>query len=352
MIKKLTNIFILLLVFTGANAQIRLYSNDFLNIGTNANAAAKGNAIIAQTRGANAVFWNPANMVADSFNTDIAVSHHSLYQNLAQEDYFSAAFKQKNKAYGIALLRLGVDDIQNTLNLVDTAGQIDYNRITYFSTADYALFLSFADKLDTKNPLNYGLSAKIIYRHIGNFASAYGFGLDAAVSMPVGKWNMAATLKNIAGTYTFWAIHKNAFEASILDSLIPTDFKSLEIASQELSLGVQRAFRLNDFLQLSTEIDAKIPFVGKRNAILTSSFASLYPAVGAELVYKTLAFLRLGINQFQKFEAFDSKKFIQSKLSLGIGLHIKQITLDYAFVGFANSDNLQASHVLSLSYRR
>ena len=48
--------------------------------------------------------------------------------------------------YEVITIRFGVDDIPNTLNLVDADGNVNYDRITYFSVADYALLLSLAKK--------------------------------------------------------------------------------------------------------------------------------------------------------------------------------------------------------------
>jgi hypothetical protein len=43
--------------------------------------------------------------------------------------------------------RFGVDDILNTTELIDSEGNIDYNRISLFSTADYGFTFSYARKL-------------------------------------------------------------------------------------------------------------------------------------------------------------------------------------------------------------
>jgi hypothetical protein len=40
-----------------------------------------------------------------------------------------------------------VDDILNTTELIDSQGNIDYNRISLFSTADYGFTFSYARKL-------------------------------------------------------------------------------------------------------------------------------------------------------------------------------------------------------------
>jgi hypothetical protein len=72
-----------------------------------------------------------------------------------------------------------VDNIPNTIELIDADGNINYDRITSFSAADYAFIFSYARKLAVPG-LTIGGNAKVIYRKVGDFASAWGFGLDAA----------------------------------------------------------------------------------------------------------------------------------------------------------------------------
>ena len=62
-------------------------------------------------------------------------------------------------AVGISLIRFGVDDILNTTQLIDDQGNINYDRISLFSTADYGLTFSYARKLPVEG-LNYGVNAK------------------------------------------------------------------------------------------------------------------------------------------------------------------------------------------------
>ena len=56
------------------------------------------------------------------------------------------------RTIGISALRFAVDDIMNTLFLVEPDGSINYNNIQAFSSADYAFIFSFAQKLkETEN---------------------------------------------------------------------------------------------------------------------------------------------------------------------------------------------------------
>jgi hypothetical protein len=60
-----------------------------------------------------------------------------IIANIAQYDYIAYASPIDDRsAWGVSLIRFGVDDILNTTELIDR-GNIDYNRISLFSTADY-----------------------------------------------------------------------------------------------------------------------------------------------------------------------------------------------------------------------
>jgi hypothetical protein len=71
-----------------------------------------------------------------------------------------------------------VDDIPNTIELVDAEGNVDYDRITTFSRPTM-LPAELRTQAGRAGPACGG-NAKIIYRRVGDFAKAWGFGLDAA----------------------------------------------------------------------------------------------------------------------------------------------------------------------------
>jgi hypothetical protein len=60
--------------------------------------------------------------------------HANYFANIAQYDYIGYASPIDDRsAWGISLIRFGVDDILNTTELIDSQGNIDYNRISLFS---------------------------------------------------------------------------------------------------------------------------------------------------------------------------------------------------------------------------
>src|SRR5690606_5592715 len=121
-------------------------------------------------------YRNPAGLVHLE-DKQLALMHSSDSENIANYDYrgFAMPIDEKS-ASGISLIRLAVDDILNTTRLIDDEGNINYDRISLFSTADYGVTFSYARKLPLDG-LNYGINAKVIRRVIGDFASSWGFGL-------------------------------------------------------------------------------------------------------------------------------------------------------------------------------
>jgi len=152
------------------------YSNEFLNIGVDAASFGMANAVTATTNDVNSGYWNPAGLV-NLKDSQVSVMHANYFANIATYNYIAAAMPIDSKsAVGFSIIRFGVDDILNTTQLIDDQGNIDFNRISLFSTADYAFTLSYARNLPLEG-FSYGVNAKVIRRVIGDFAQAWGFGL-------------------------------------------------------------------------------------------------------------------------------------------------------------------------------
>ena len=84
----------------------------------------------------------------------INLMHAEYFAGIGKYDYAFYCFTSSNnkRTFGITGLRFAVDDIMNTLFLVEPDGTINYNNIQSFSSADYAFILSLAQKLkETEN---------------------------------------------------------------------------------------------------------------------------------------------------------------------------------------------------------
>ncbi len=151
-----------------------------MNIGVDAKALGMSNTMVAATSDVNSGYWNPSGLI-NLEDQQVAAMHANYFANIAQYDYLAYASPIDDRsAWGISLIRFGVDDILNTTELIDSQGNIDYNRISLFSTADYGFTFSYARKLPVPG-FQYGVNAKVIRRIIGKFANSWGFGFDVGV---------------------------------------------------------------------------------------------------------------------------------------------------------------------------
>lgn len=175
----------LLCYHSSSYAQFRKYSNEFLNIGAGARGLGMGGAQVASVDDGNAGYWNPAGLVNIRENPVVNFMHAEYFSGIGKYDYGSIAIplSDRKRTIALSLLRFGVDDIPNTLYLVEPDGSINYNNIRTFSSADYAFLFSYAQSLKQRGSklISFGLNAKVIYRNVGTFAKAWGFGIYGCI---------------------------------------------------------------------------------------------------------------------------------------------------------------------------
>ncbi len=349
-------ILLLLCPFAGF-AQFRKYSNEFLNIGAGARGLAMGNAQVASANDATAGYWNPAGLTGVKDRPNAGIMHAEYFAGIAKYDYASLAIPvQDNKrTIGFSLLRFAVDDIPNTLYLVEPDGSINYNNIQTFSSADYAFLFSFAQNLkETENKrISVGANAKVIYRKVGKFANALGFGLDAGIQMRGDKWRAGLVARDITTTFNAWTFKFTEKEKEVLyltNNDIPV--KSTELTAPRLVLGGGYEFGLGSNVKLLAEANLDFTFDGKRNTVLSGNTVSVDPHMGVEAAVNDVFFVRAGITNFQKAladgDTTNQKKVWIYQPSLGAGVKINNVMLDYAFSNLANQSNPLFTHVFSL----
>src|SRR5215207_2508059 len=140
---------VVLTTINTASSQFRKYSNEFLNIGAGARGLAMGSAQVASVDDGTAGYWNPAGLVGIKDHPQLNLMHAEYFAGIGKYDFASIAFPSSNnkRTFAVTGLRFAVDDIMNTLFLVEPDGSINYNNIQAFSSADYAFLLSYAQNL-------------------------------------------------------------------------------------------------------------------------------------------------------------------------------------------------------------
>jgi len=345
-------IFLLLFSILGVNSQNNSkYSNEFLNIGVDAQSIGMSNAVVSSTSDVNSTYWNPAGLLQLE-DKQISLMHSNYFANIATYNFVAYATPiDDDSALGFSMIRFGVDDILDTTQLIDDQGNINFDRINLFSTADYAFLFSYARRLKFKN-LNYGVNIKIIRRIIGDFSSSWGFGMDFGIQFKTSNnWNFGLMARDITTTYNSWSINEerlgdiqNAIEGQ--NQEIPS---GTEITIPKLQLGVSKQLDIKNSYTLLAALDLMVKFE-ENNDIISTNFASINPALGLEFGYLDLVFLRLGMGNFQNELQFDNSKELSFQPNFGIGFKYKSIEMDYAFTDIGNQSIALYSNIFSLKF--
>lgn len=348
MLKKIQFLFLLLVCFTSYSQAVRKYSNEFMNIGVDAAALGMANAVTSSTNDVNAGYWNPAGLVHLE-DHQFAVMHANYFANIAQYDYIAYSKPIDDRsAWGISMIRFGVDDILNTTELIDSQGNIDYNRISLFSTADYGFTFSYARKLQVPG-FQYGVNAKVIRRVIGKFANSWGFGFDIGLQFEKNDWQFGLMLRDITTTYNVWNIDEAEYK-KIADA-IPGENQELpestEITAPKAQLGLSKKFIVRYDYSILAAANLNMRFA-KTNDLISTDFVSIDPAIGFEFGYTDLVFLRAGVGNFQNVVQLDSSEKVSFQPNIGLGFKYKGIQVDYALTDLGNQSTALYSNIFSV----
>lgn len=327
--------FCVLLAGTGfcAQAQVAKYSNEFLAVGVGARALAMGNANVVSANDVTSGYYNPAGLLNVKSKFQLALMHGDYFAGIAKYDYGALSARvDSNSVVAVSVIRFGVDNIPNTTQLIDANGAIDYSRISSFNYSDVAALLSYSRKLKNVKGLNIGTTAKIIRRKFGPFGGAWGFGFDVGASYTYRGWNFAAVGRDITGTfnaytYTLSDQVKQTFAAT--GNVIPNN--SVEVTMPRLILGAAKQFNFwKEKLSVMPELNLVTTFDGKRNTMIKSKAFSTDPVLGVEVAYLKLIYLRGGIFNIQQVTDIKNKTSTVLDPCVGVGIHYKIFTLDYA----------------------
>lgn len=302
------------------------YAGEFLSIGVGGRPKGMGGAYVALVNDVTAGYWNPGSLAKINY-PQFSLMHDAQFGNLVNYDYGSVGVPfGTNASLGFSIIRMGIDDISDTRNalidlngngILDPGERLDPNKITKFSTSDYAFYITYAKKQSDK--FSYGANLKVIRRNIAE-DGAWGLGFDVGASYnPFGSFFLGANLQDVTTTYLSWSTGKK------------------EVISPTAKLGT--AYQV-DFLKgkLTPAVDFDVRFENRRS----SANANLGPVsfdmhAGIEYSYKDLVSIRTGYNEL-------------GNLTLGAGVKFPKLNIDYSFSKFDGLEELGNSHVLSLIF--
>lgn len=327
----------------------RAYSNEFLNIGVDAAALGMSNAVVASTGNVNAAYWNPAGLVKLE-EQELSLMHASYFANIAQYNYGAFAMPiDDQSAFAFSIIRFSVDDILNTTQLIDDQGNINYDRISTFSTADWAFAFSYAreSKLDG---FSYGGNVKVVRRIIGDFASSWGFGIDAGLQLKRGNYEFGFMARDITTTYNTWAIDEEQY-ATVSGAVADQNQElpeTTEVTLPKLQAGIARTFTIRYDHVITAEVDLNMRFI-QTNDIISSSSMSATPALGVQYGFLDLVFVRAGVGNFQNIEQLDGNDSVAFQPNIGVGFKYRGISVDYALTDIGDSSDALYSNVFSVN---
>lgn len=344
-------LFLLFLIFSLESfSQITApkYSNAFLSIGVGARAFGMGGAQAAVASDVTSAYWNPAGLLGIKHKYEVSLMHAEYFAGIAKYDYAGVATRlDSSSVLALSVIRFGVDDIPNTTQLMDQNGIINYNKITYFSAADYAFFVSYAHKIPKLKGITTGANLKVIHRIVGNLASSWGFGLDAGAQYTHKTWKFGVTAHDITSTFNAWTFNTDALKNAYLQTGNALPQNSIELTLPKLDLGAAKSFLVMKKFGVLLTADVIASFDGKRNTLIKSSVASFAPVAGIELDYKKIVFLRGGVSNFQKVSDF-TKTYTTVQPGFGVGVKISRFMIDYALTALGSTSNPLYSNVFSL----
>lgn len=326
------------------------FSNEFMNIGVGARALGMANTQVSIVQDVTAGYWNPAGLLDIKTRYDVALMHSEYFGGIIQYDYVGFATPIDSLSHlAVSVIRLGADDIPDTRFLYDADGQLNYDNIRFFGVADYGFLVSYARRLPWMKGLKWGANFKIIHRSVGNFANAWGFGLDAGLKLDMKNgWHFGLMGRDITSTFNAWS-HNTALVAEVFaqtGNVIPRN--SIELTIPRLIVSAAKEFTIKKKFGALITIDLNTTFDGRRNVPINGERLSIDPGMGIELNYLKKIFLRGGVHNIQQIKNPKGDTFTSYQPTFGVGIKVSRFMIDYAFTDVANQSEALSSHVFSL----
>lgn len=296
-------------------------SGQFLKIGVGARAVALGASGVADARGAEALYWNPAGLSGLGTQGEAMAMHTDHLAGLTH-DFVGAAVPALGGHVGIAATVFSVPDDQ-----VRTYDQQDGTGETFDATS-LALALSYGRQVTDR--FSVGATGKYVQERIWN-SSARGVAFDLGVQFRTDFWG-GLTLG--AALYNFGSDMKMDGRdiAAQIDPDPRIDGNNGQIPAQ---------YRLDSWsLPTDFQIGVTMRPVSSRLQTLTLSVDALHPAsnyesvnVGAEYSVRDRVFLRGGYEGLGLGEEFE--RGISGGLGVAIPLPYSGglAKIDYAYQG-------------------
>ena len=189
----------------------------------------------------------------------------------------------------------------------------------------------------------------MIRRIIGDFASSWGFGLDAGIQFNRKKWQFGVMARDITTSFNTWSINEEKF--SEIQGAVAGQNQELpettEITLPKLQIGVARKFIYHKDYTFLTEIDLNMRFT-QTNDVISTSAVSITPSFGFEFGYIDMIYLRGGVGNFQTIQQLDGAQGTGFQPNIGVGFAYQGIQIDYALTDIGDQSAALYSNVFSI----
>lgn len=319
---------------TGAEIVKAKYAGEFMATGVGARALGMGGSYVAVAEDITAGYWNPSALAQLEY-PQLAGMHAQQFASIVNYNYAAVAMPlAHNRTIALSVIRLGVDDIPNTTEAlldygadgipntgdpgegngkIDENERLDRNKVFYFNSAEYAVYLSYATQ--GNDHFYYGGNLKLVRKGIGD-NSAWGMGFDLACWwQPLDRLHLGLNLQDITTTLLAWDTGRREAITPTLKTGLAYHWEFSKIASE-----------------IIPALDLDIRLENRRYSAQSNlGPMSLDVHAGAEYRFKQRLALRAGL---------DTGHF-----TAGIGVKLPKLNVDYAFL---SHHDLGDTHRISL----
>ncbi len=317
----------------GAYAQsFRAYAGEFLGLGVGARSLALGGSTVAISDDVTAGYWNPAGLTSIDYPT-FGAMHEARFDNTVQYNYGAFALPiGASSTIALSVLQIGIDNIKDTrsawidLNhdgIFNGEDYVDYTKVTSFGNHDWTVLLSYAKKYDSLNTFSYGATAKFVMRKLDEENSATGLGVDIGVRYsPMPHVELGAVARDITTTLLSYT----------------SGTKELVAPSLDMSGAYYWFVSSDGFHKIipTAQLDMRFDNLGSVAPVHVGPISLNYH-LGAEYQFGTLFAIRAGYNDMKQ-------------ISVGAGISLPKLHLDYSFLSFSQQDQLGNTHRISFAF--
>jgi len=312
--------FFIITVLAPAGVYAAKYAGEAFSLGVGARGLALGGAIIAGPFDGTAAYWNPAGM-NHLYGRYLTAMHAETFGSLLNHDYLSYIDARSDstsliQSFGFYIYYLGGGGIKITqLNQFERPYVVREE-----SHSDILFSAALSGKI--KSLIDFGLTAKVIYRDIGT-ESGYGLTMDAGALYRLNEYAQVGLMVTDVTTGFIRYSGKTFDSGGNTESIYPT-----------VKPGLMLQYTYDDFTGRAMA-SGDIKFEGvKLAAQFWSGDISLDTHWGWEFSYREMLFGRAG---------FDMGRF-----TAGGGIDVRNLTIDFAYL---HHDDLDETYRVSAGYR-